>query len=102
MPIDAPLHTRAVLANRYRIVKLLGRGGYGAMYRAWNTCLTSPCAANKTSIMNNRRCGSIRVCFDAGYPTPIEFSDFVLPILRLPLSGTNVTGVGRFHSLFQR
>jgi hypothetical protein len=26
-----------VLENRYRIVKLLGQGGIGAMYRAWDT-----------------------------------------------------------------
>lgn len=33
-----------VLANRYRIVKLLGKGGYGAVYRAWDITLHQPCA----------------------------------------------------------
>jgi serine/threonine protein kinase len=27
-----------------RIVKLLGRGGYGAVYRVWDTTLDRPCA----------------------------------------------------------
>ncbi len=30
--------------NRYRIVKLLGQGGFGTMYRAWDTTLGRPCA----------------------------------------------------------
>ena len=34
----------AVLHNRYRIVKLLGQGGFGTMYRAWDTTLGRPCA----------------------------------------------------------
>ena len=32
------------LQNRYRIVKLLGQGGFGAVYRAWDTNLRRPCA----------------------------------------------------------
>jgi formylglycine-generating enzyme required for sulfatase activity/serine/threonine protein kinase len=34
----------AILHNRYRIVKLLGQGGFGTMYRAWDTTLGRPCA----------------------------------------------------------
>ena len=34
----------AVLNNRYRIVKLLGQGGFGTMYRAWDMTLGRPCA----------------------------------------------------------
>jgi eukaryotic-like serine/threonine-protein kinase len=34
----------AVLNNRYRIVKLLGQGGFGTMYRAWDMTLSRPCA----------------------------------------------------------
>ncbi len=47
MPIDAPLTTGMVLVNRYRIVKLLGRGGFGAVYRAWDTRLNIPCAVKE-------------------------------------------------------
>ena len=34
----------AILHNRYRIVKMLGQGGFGTMYRAWDTTLGRPCA----------------------------------------------------------
>jgi len=30
-----PLTPGQILNNRYRIVKLLGQGGFGAVYRAW-------------------------------------------------------------------
>ncbi|MCZ7674254.1 MAG: protein kinase [Chloroflexi bacterium] len=30
--------------NRYRIVKLIGQGGFGAVYRAWDTVLNQPAA----------------------------------------------------------
>lgn len=33
------LDTGQVINNRYRIVKLLGQGGFGAVYRAWDTNL---------------------------------------------------------------
>ena len=39
-----PLFTGQVLNNRYRIVKLLGQGGFGAVYRAWDINLNGPCA----------------------------------------------------------
>ncbi len=38
------LDTGRVLNNRYRIVRLLGQGGFGAVYRAWDTNLSRPCA----------------------------------------------------------
>lgn len=33
-----------VVENRYRIAKLLGQGGFGAVYRAWDIRLNRPCA----------------------------------------------------------
>jgi formylglycine-generating enzyme required for sulfatase activity len=39
-----PLAPGQVLNNRYRIVRLLGQGGFGAVYRAWDTSLSAPCA----------------------------------------------------------
>jgi formylglycine-generating enzyme required for sulfatase activity len=38
------LNPGQILNNRYRIVKLLGQGGFGAVYRAWDTNLDGPVA----------------------------------------------------------
>lgn len=42
-----PLAPAAVLNNRYRIVKLLGKGGFGAVYRAWDLHLNKACAVKE-------------------------------------------------------
>src|SRR3990172_10012177 len=42
-----PLFISQVLNNRYRIVKLLGQGGFGAVYRAWDVNLNAPCAVKE-------------------------------------------------------
>ncbi len=39
-----PLSSGEVIHDRYRIVKLLGQGGFGAVYRAWDLNLQRPCA----------------------------------------------------------
>jgi hypothetical protein len=41
------LQTGQVIAERYRIVKLLGQGGFGAVYRAWDLNLKHPCAVKE-------------------------------------------------------
>lgn len=38
------LETGQILNGRYRIVKKLAEGGYGAVYRAWDLNLNMPCA----------------------------------------------------------
>jgi eukaryotic-like serine/threonine-protein kinase len=43
-----PLSTGKILNNRYRIVKLLGQGGFGAVYRAWDLNLNAPCALKES------------------------------------------------------
>jgi len=42
-----PLSAGQILNNRYRIVKLLGQGGFGAVYRAWDMNLDVPCAVKE-------------------------------------------------------
>lgn len=41
------ISTGTVLNNRYRIVKPLGQGGFGAVYRAWDLTLKKPCAVKQ-------------------------------------------------------
>ena len=43
-----PLNPGQMLNNRYRIVKLLGQGGFGAVYKAWDTLLNRPCALKES------------------------------------------------------
>lgn len=42
-----PLQPGQLLNNRYRIVRLLGQGGFGAVYRAWDANLNRPCAVKE-------------------------------------------------------
>jgi serine/threonine-protein kinase len=42
-----PLTPGQILNTRYRIVSLLGQGGFGAVYRAWDLNLHVPCAVKE-------------------------------------------------------
>jgi serine/threonine-protein kinase len=44
-----PLQTGKVLVNRYRIVSLLGQGGFGAVYRAWDLNIKIACAIKENT-----------------------------------------------------
>ena len=39
-----PLQTRTILQDRYYIIKMIGYGGFGAVYRAWDKRLSRVCA----------------------------------------------------------
>ncbi len=41
------LQAGQTINNRYRVVKLLGQGGFGAVYRAWDSNLRKPCAVKE-------------------------------------------------------
>jgi serine/threonine protein kinase len=47
IPVSQYLNTNEVLLNRYRIDSLLGQGGFGAVYRAWDTALNRSCAVKE-------------------------------------------------------
>jgi len=42
-----PLSPGQILYQRYRIVKLLGQGGFGAVYRAWDIQMEGACAVKE-------------------------------------------------------
>lgn len=42
-----PLSTGLILNNRYRIVKSIAQGGFGAIYRAWDLNLNRACAVKE-------------------------------------------------------
>ena len=45
-----PLTTGQIIYNRYRISCLLGQGGMGAVYRAWDLNLNSPVALEELAL----------------------------------------------------
>lgn len=80
MPLDPGL----ILNNRYRIDRLLGQGGFGAVYAAWDTQLDGPCAVKEnleTSAAAQSQFGrEARLLFNLRHPNlPRVFDYFVIP-----------------------
>ena len=46
-PVSQTLKTGIILHNRYRVVSLLGQGGFGAVYRAYDMSLKRACAVKE-------------------------------------------------------
>jgi len=46
-----PFEPGQLIYNRYRIVRMLGKGGYGAVYRAWDVNLEHPCALKENLVI---------------------------------------------------
>jgi len=46
------LSTGQILNNRYRIEDLLGQGGFGAVYQAWDINFEVPCAVKENTESN--------------------------------------------------
>ena len=47
MPLNNPFPTGTVINNRYHIARLLGKGGFGAVYLAWDPQLNQPFAVKE-------------------------------------------------------
>jgi len=47
------LKTGDVLQNRYRVVRLVGQGGFGAVYRAWDINVSQPVALKENLGVGN-------------------------------------------------
>ncbi len=45
--IPMPLQPGQILNNRYRIAKQIGQGGFGAVYRAWDTRMNGSCVVKE-------------------------------------------------------
>ena len=79
-----PLTPGQILNNRYRIVSLLGQGGFGAVYRAWDLNLSRPCAVKEnldTSPEAQKQFGREAVLLaNLSHPNLVRVSDyFFLP-----------------------
>lgn len=79
-----PLSTGQILNNRYRIVTLLGQGGFGAVYRVWDTNLERPLALKEnldTSPEAQRQFKrEAQILFDLSHPSlPKVIDCFILP-----------------------
>ena len=72
------------LHNRYRIVRLVGQGGFGAVYRGWDTALERPVAVKEhfdTGLESQRQFErEAKLLANLRHPNlPVVFDHFVLP-----------------------
>ena len=79
-----PLAPGQMLNNRYRIVKLLREGGFGAVYRAWDTHLQRPCALKENlaveAAAQTQFEREARILSNLSHPgLPRVFDHFVIP-----------------------
>lgn len=76
-----PLAAGQVLSARYRIVKLLGQGGFGAVYRAWDANLNRPCAIkenlDETPDTQRQFAREAQVLADLHHPNLVGVKDFL-------------------------
>jgi serine/threonine protein kinase len=78
------LDTGQVLNQRYRVVNLLGQGGFGAVYRAWDMKLRGPCALkenfNTSPEAQKQFDREASMLFNLRHPgLPRVFDSFVVP-----------------------
>lgn len=78
------LDTGQVLNQRYRVVSLLGQGGFGAVYRAWDMRLRGPCALkenfNTSPEAQKQFDREASMLFNLRHPgLPRMFDSFVVP-----------------------
>ncbi len=75
-----PLAQGQVIHKRYRIVRLLGQGGFGAVYRAWDVTLDRPCAVKEsfeTTLSGQRQfLVEARILARLSHPNLPRVSDF--------------------------
>ena len=70
-----PLATGTILHNRYRIVKLIGQGGFGAVYRGWDLSLEQPVAVKEN--FGSEGSGKGQFSFPRGIATAMNGTVYV-------------------------
>jgi eukaryotic-like serine/threonine-protein kinase len=79
-----PLTPGQILNNRYRLVKLLGQGGFGAVYQAWDINLEKLCALKEnidtTEAAQRQFKREARILSDLSHPNlPRVIDHFIIP-----------------------
>ena len=81
---DVPLTTGQIINNRYRIVRLLGEGGFGAVYRARDTNVNEPVALKESLDISPEAVRQFqveaRILFKLRHPhLPVVHDVFLIP-----------------------